>query len=135
MRLTVMFEPHPWIKRWACSRSWAVAPVLQYFRALRGDFANIIINHSQWETRVVIVIFGLFQPSAQKKSAGPPNNPTKSRPDLGPQTRPAGKKQHKTQQPQKQQSIGLRTAFWGCLQPQHPDPGQSILHTEKKRVP
>ena len=39
-----MFEPHPWIKRWACSRSWAVAPVLQYFRALRGDFANIIIN-------------------------------------------------------------------------------------------
>ena len=36
-----MFEPHPWIKRWACSRSWAVAPVLQYFRALRGDFATI----------------------------------------------------------------------------------------------
>ena len=36
-----MFEPHPWIKRRACSRSWAVAPVLQYFRALRGDFANM----------------------------------------------------------------------------------------------
>ena len=36
-----MFQPHPWIQRWACSRSWAVAPVLQYFRALRGDYANI----------------------------------------------------------------------------------------------
>ena len=36
-----MFQPHPWIQRWACSRSWAVAPVLQYFRALRGDFAHI----------------------------------------------------------------------------------------------
>ena len=36
MRLTVLFEPRPWIKRWACSRSRTVAPVLHYFRVLRG---------------------------------------------------------------------------------------------------
>ena len=36
MRLTVLFEPRPWIKRRACSRSWTVAPVLHYFRVLRG---------------------------------------------------------------------------------------------------
>ncbi len=35
-----MFEPNPWIQRRACSRSWAVAPVLQYFRALRGVFRH-----------------------------------------------------------------------------------------------
>jgi len=36
MRLTVLFEPRPWIKRRACSRSRTVAPVLHYFRVLRG---------------------------------------------------------------------------------------------------
>ena len=39
MRLTVLFEPRPWIKRRACSRSRTVAPVLHYFRVLRGAFA------------------------------------------------------------------------------------------------
>ena len=39
-----MFEPYPWIKRWACSRSWAVAPVLQYFRALRGELSPLLIK-------------------------------------------------------------------------------------------
>jgi len=39
-----MFEPYPWIKRWACSRSWAVAPVLQYFRALRGELSPPLIK-------------------------------------------------------------------------------------------
>ena len=36
MRLTVLFEPRPWIKRQACSRSRTVALVLHYFRVLRG---------------------------------------------------------------------------------------------------
>ena len=31
-----MFEPRPWIKRRACSRSRTVAPVLHYLRVLRG---------------------------------------------------------------------------------------------------
>ena len=39
MRLTVLFEPRPWIKRRACSRSRTVAPVLHYFRVLRGASA------------------------------------------------------------------------------------------------
>ena len=42
-----MFEPYPWIKRWACSRSWAVAPVLQYFRALRGELSPPLIKFIQ----------------------------------------------------------------------------------------
>ena len=42
MRLTVLFEPRPWIKRRACSRSRTVAPVLHYFRVLRG-----VLRHHQ----------------------------------------------------------------------------------------
>ena len=36
MRLTVVFEPCPWIQRRACSRSRTVVPVLHYLRVLRG---------------------------------------------------------------------------------------------------
>ena len=60
-----MFEPHPWIKRWACSRSWAVAPVLQYFRALRGELSPPsikFINSASFLAYFARVCFALWIP-------------------------------------------------------------------------
>ena len=60
-----MFEPYPWIKRWACSRSWAVAPVLQYFRALRGELLPPLIkfiNSASFLAYFACVCFALWIP-------------------------------------------------------------------------
>ena len=60
-----MFEPYPWIKRWACSRSWAVAPVLQYFRALRGELSPPsikFINSASFLAYFARVCFALWIP-------------------------------------------------------------------------
>ena len=60
-----MFEPYPWIKRWACSRSWAVAPVLQYFRALRGELSPPsikFINSASFLAYFTRVCFALWIP-------------------------------------------------------------------------
>ena len=57
MRLTVLFEPRPWIKRRACSRSRTVAPVLHYFRVLRGAFAPSSKKmFNKWISSVCVVV-------------------------------------------------------------------------------
>ena len=60
-----MFAPYPWIKRWACSLSWAVAPVLQYFRALRGELSPPsikFINSASFLAYFARVCFALWIP-------------------------------------------------------------------------
>ena len=57
MRLTVLFEPRPWIKRRACSRSRTVAPVLHYFRVLRGALRHHQKKSStKWISSLCVVV-------------------------------------------------------------------------------
>ena len=56
MRLTVLFEPRPWIKRRACSRSRTVAPVLHYFRVLRG----VLRHHWPKKRESIHLLLGCF---------------------------------------------------------------------------
>ena len=62
MRLTVLFEPRPWIKRRACSRSRTVAPVLHYFRVLRG-----VLRH-HWPKKESSQKKGKFPTKKKKQS-------------------------------------------------------------------